>query len=119
MFDNILSEFTDFPQVEVSFYHETSTYDPNTGQMVTGYSLNSTVNAWGFQKSATNSFVRDKIFDDVDISLVLESLPSKEDLMYLDGVWYSVNYPDNVGFSGSVYTIGCKRVDAPVILEDD
>ena len=119
MFENILSEFTDFPQVEVSFYHETSTYDPNTGQMVTGYNLDYAKDVWGFQKSAMHGFMRDKFFDDVDLMLILDDLPPKEDLLYYDGQWYSIAFPDDIGFGENVYTIGCKRVEKPNLLGDE
>ena len=115
MFD-ILSNFADFPKVSIEVYTETSVYDPNTGQIVTGYSLNDTLKAWGLQKSAAQTFIRDTVFDTVDLVFILDTLPDHTAYIKYNELWYSIAYPDNIAFADTVYTIGCTRTTAPNLL---
>ena len=74
MFSDILDFFDDFPQVTVSLYGSQSDYDPDTGELTEGYTLNETLSAWGFQKSAVQNYIRDKVFDDVDKVYIFEQM---------------------------------------------
>jgi len=116
MFENFLDDFADFPTVSLMTYDRVSTFTQSTGKMVTSYELNETITAHGFQKAAIQSYVRDKIFDDVDMVFIMATLPSKDDLLVYDGIWYSIAYPDDIGFATSVYLIGATRVEEPKLL---
>ncbi len=118
MFDDVLSYFADFPQVEIRFYSYETTYDAGTGKLDEAYAFDYNQACWGFQRSAAQSFVRGREFDDVDMVFILDTLPPNSDIMYYDGLWYTVAYPDNIGFSG-VYTIGAKRTDKPKLSDDE
>ncbi len=116
MFDDVLAYFDDFPQVTIEFYSESETYDPATGQTTVEWTSEGEVSAWGMQQSAVRSYINDRMFDDVDMIFIMEAsdAPDAGEYLKYDGNWYTVHYPDNVGFADSVTTIGVKRVTAPV-----
>ena len=115
MFTDMLEYFSDFPTVTLRAYSGV-TQLTSDARILTKYDFTETLSAHGFQKSAVQSYIRDKVFDDVDMVMILSVLPDKEDLIQHNSIWYSVAYPDNVGFADSVYIIGLKRVERPELL---
>ena len=113
MFDNFLDGFADFPTVSLSMYDQVSSFTQASGILVTKYEYSEAITAHGFQKSAVQSYLRDKIFDTVDMVFIMDSLLEKDDLILYDSIWYTIDYPDNVGFASSVYVIGATRTERP------
>jgi hypothetical protein len=115
IFSSMLTFFSDFPQISISIYDPLSQYTSDA-RILTKYDFDEAVSVWGFQKSAMQAYVRDKIFDDVELVIISDSTLSKYSLIEYGGIWYSIANPDNVGFSDGVFLHGLKRVEKPALL---
>jgi len=116
MFDNFLDGFADFPTITLTLYTQSSTFTQATGKLISRYELNTTKTAHGFQKAAIQSYIRDKVFDNVDMVFIMDTQPDKKTILMYNNIWYSVVFPDDIGFSSSVFLIGATRVEKPKLL---
>jgi hypothetical protein len=114
-FDAMLEFFEDFPTITVNLYDPLTQYTSDA-RALTKYDFDEAVSAHGFQKSAMQNYVRDKVFDNADFILITSTAMNKYKLVNYDSNWYSVSHPDDIGFAGSVYLHGLSRVEKPALL---
>lgn len=113
IFSGINDLFSDFATVDLRIYESIETFTASTGKLISRFSYDETLTAHGYQKSQMQNYTRDKVFDDVDMIFITDSLPSKSSYIYHNSIWYSIAYPDNAGFESEIYIIGATRVEKP------
>ena len=102
-----------FPQQTIYTYSENATYSPTDGFLTTTFELSETLSVWIYQKSALQSILRDKIWDECDLIMVCETPPEKSDLVLYGTEWFKVIYPDDVLYAHLVFIVGLKKTEAP------
>ena len=115
MFSDMFDLFSDFATVDIRIYESIATFTASTGKLLTRYSFDEILTAHGYQKSQMQNYVRDKVFDDVEMIFVTDTLPAKDSYIYHNSIWYSIAYPDNAGYEGEIYIVGAKRIDKPAL----
>lgn len=113
---NILDYFKtgDFPQQTIYVLKEQTTYDPVSGEMTTTWALDDSFDCWVWQKSSMQKYFSEKIIDELDLTVVSEVGISKESIVYFNGEYFEVIYPDNIMHKSEMFVIGLKRTEKPV-----
>lgn len=113
---NILDYFKtgDFPQQTIYVLKEQTTYDPVSGEMTTTWALDDSFDCWVWQKSSMQKYFSEKIIDELDLTIVSEISINKESIVYFNGEYFEVIYPDNVLYKSEMFVIGLKRTEKPV-----
>lgn len=113
---NILDYFKsgDFPRQTIYVLTEQNTYDPTSGTMTTSWALDDSFECWVWQKGALQKYFSEKIIDELDLTVVSEVGVAKESIVFFDGQYFEVIYPDDVMYGAKVFVIGLKRTEKPV-----
>ncbi len=104
----------EFPQQTIYVLKEQNSYNPVTGEMTTTWALDDSFECWVWQKSALQKYFSEKIIDELDLTVVSEVSVSKESIVFFDGEYYEVIYPDNILYANELFVIGLKRTEKPV-----